>query len=73
MGGWPQRSARTDAPQFADIAIPVDIFPDGGYTCYCVLAKEWYFDLFLFIVRRQLHLVVCAYCSIQVAAVADNV
>ena len=71
MGGGTSRRARPDAAQCADVALSVDFIADGGGSGHPVLAP--YGDLvnLRFIVYRQLRLAIRAYCSIQVAALAD--
>ena len=64
MGGRAQRSARPDAPQFADLTLPLDVFADGSYTRHRVLEKYAGSDILLFIVRSQLRVALCTHCSI---------
>ena len=66
-----QGSARADETECAHFALPVAVFIDCGYSGNRVLAVYWGADILLFVVHYQLRLVVRAYCSIQVPALAD--
>ena len=71
MGGGTAGSARLDAPQFANIALPVVVFLNGGYSGNRFLEEYGYINIFLFVVRCQLRVVICAYRTIQVPTLAD--
>jgi hypothetical protein len=66
----PQGSARTDETECAHFALPVAVFTDCGYPGNRVLAEYGTPDILLFVVHYQLRLVVRAYRSIQVPAMA---
>jgi hypothetical protein len=66
-----QGSARTDETECTHVALPVAVFTDCGYPGKRVLAEYRTPDILLFVVRYQLRLVVRAYRSIQVPAMAD--
>jgi hypothetical protein len=71
MDYWAQGSARTDEKECGDFALPMAVFAYRGYTGNGVLEEYRSSDILLFVVRYQLRLVICAYCSIQVPEMAD--
>lgn len=70
MDCWSKGGARTAETECAHFALPVAVFAHRGYTGNGVLEKYRSFDILQFVVHYQLRLVVCAYRSIQVAALA---
>ena len=63
--------SRTHEKECPYFSLPVAVFIDGGYPGNRVLAEYRRPDILLFVVHYQLRLVVRAYCSIQVPALAD--
>ena len=61
MGGRSQGGARADTPQFADVALSVAVFADGGHSGDRILALYLGINVFLYFVYQQLHLDLCAH------------
>ena len=72
MGGGLEDGARTDAAQFADVAVFVATVPDRGDTRHTLLAPHAAFVLFRGGVRGDVRVVVHEHRAIQGAALAGG-